>query len=372
MRVMMVTPAAQIKGPIPKHTPHLVSVLRSLGCTVVVHPWGRRTDAEPLSTKLLQRPADVLSVCRELLLARFDLMIVKTAHERSTLIRDIPLVLLARPFVPRIVLQFHGSDPAPLLQPGHTFYKAATRSLLRLADGVLILSKEEKEQWSCFFPKGTFSIVKNPRVLSTVMTDESSVMGRPAGGDSQPVLIFVGRVIEQKGIFELIEAARLLARKHSFRLLIVGDGAAASECRGRVRELGLTEVVTCTGYLEGQQLVQAYRDADIFVLPSWWPEGFPTVLTEAMDAGLPIVTTDIRGAPDHLAEGVNALFVPPKDIGALATALERLLQDPLLRERMSRANRVKVQEFDPVTVAEHYLKELEAIVSADAQKGVVD
>jgi glycosyltransferase involved in cell wall biosynthesis len=139
---------------------------------------------------------------------------------------------------------------------------------------------------------------------------------------------------------------------------VVGDGPHESLARDHAAALGLGARVTFTGYLEGAELAAAYRAATVFALPTTWPEGFPTVITEAMGAGLPIVTTRRRGMADHLGDGVNALFVPAGDARALATAVERLLADPGLRARMARANREKVREFLPDVVGPRYLDAL--------------
>src|SRR5205823_173848 len=105
------------------------------------------------------------------------------------------------------------------------------------------------------------------------------------------------------------------------------------------------------GYLAGAELEAAYREATLFVFPSW-VEGFPTVLAEAMDAGLPIVTTRIRGAADHLVAGENALFVEPRDVSALVDAILTLLDDRDLAARMSAANRRRIGIFEPRVVAD--------------------
>jgi glycosyltransferase involved in cell wall biosynthesis len=121
------------------------------------------------------------------------------------------------------------------------------------------------------------------------------------------------------------------------------------------------------GYLQGDDLQRAYRSANLFVFPSW-REGFPTVITEAMDAGLPIVTTYIRGAADHLKEGVHACFVPPQNPVALAAAIRRVLAEPELQARMAQANRAKVKEFAPAIIGEQYLGILKQIVDLKQTK----
>ena len=137
-------------------------------------------------------------------------------------------------------------------------------------------------------------------------------------------MLFVGRLIEEKGVFELVEAFAKVREQTHCHLVIVGEGGHERELRHRVSELGLGESVTMPGHLSESALSDEYRKATVFVLPSW-SEGFPTVLAEAMDAGLPIITTRIHGAADHLIAGENALFVEPRDVNGLASALIRLI-----------------------------------------------
>jgi glycosyltransferase involved in cell wall biosynthesis len=105
----------------------------------------------------------------------------------------------------------------------------------------------------------------------------------------------------------------------------------------------------------------------IFVFPSW-DEGFPTVLAEAMDSGLPVVTTHIRGAADHLIPEQNALFVEPRQVEALSSAMLSLFRERDVRDRMTSANRERVRIFEPEVVATEYLSVLR-ISARIAQKG---
>jgi glycosyltransferase involved in cell wall biosynthesis len=138
---------------------------------------------------------------------------------------------------------------------------------------------------------------------------------------------------------------------------MVGEGDQERELRKRIQSLGLESDIALAGYLSRSDLTDEYRAASLFVLPSW-SEGFPTVLSEAMDAGLPIVTTRIRGAADHLVAGENALFVEPRDVKGLATSMIRLLSDHELRARMALVNRERIRIFEPEVVAGEYLQVL--------------
>jgi len=359
MRIFMLVPHSTARGPIPKHTSHLVRELRSLGCTVITHTWGQRGHREGLLHKLTWRPLDVLSIRRALTRdQQFDVAVVKTAHDWRTLLRDIAAVLVIRRCCRPIVIQLHGSDPSRLVQPGGLAFKAATALLLALVDAVMVLSTEEQGQWQAFRRRPPVFTVKNPYV--SVSSSDGS--GRTSNSASGVRALFVGRLMREKGVFELVEAFVDVRQRVDCELMIVGEGDEKEErkLRDRIHRLGMEDHVSMPGYLSGSALSDAYRKASIFVLPSW-SEGFPTVLAEAMDAGLPVVTTRIRGAADHLVAGENALFVEPRDVKALASAITMLVADPELRKRMASANRRRIEIFRPEVVAAEYIEVLRSV-----------
>jgi glycosyltransferase involved in cell wall biosynthesis len=174
-------------------------------------------------------------------------------------------------------------------------------------------------------------------------------------------MLFVGRLVRDKGVFELLDALSIVRRRHACSLVVAGLGPAEDDIRRRVAMMGLGDDVDLRGYVTGDDLDSAYREAALFVLPSY-REGFPLVVMEAMDHGLPVVTTPIRGCADHLEPGVNALFAPPRDAESLADALLRLLADPASQARIGAANRLKVREFAPEVVMPRYVEILRSVV----------
>lgn len=286
-------------------------------------------------------------------------MVVNTSHEWRSLLANLPLLAATRRLVPSIVVQFHGGRSDLLVAPGHRTFKLASASLFALCDGVLLLSTAEARESQRFWPRGRFRVVANPFVGPS-----ADVVGQRTHHprDGALTILFVGRLIKEKGIFETLSAFASVARNHECRLVIAGDGPSAGDIAERITELDLNGKVTLTGFLSGESLLETYRDGDIFVLPTYHGEGFPTAITEALAAGLPVVTTRARGMADHLVDRKNALFVAPRDQADLATALERILSDPELRHRMSVANQAKVGDFMPETVARQYLDTVTDIV----------
>ena len=356
----MLLPDPAVKGAMARLGALLVDALRQLDAEVVPCRWGRHADRESPLASACGRVTDILRVRRLLREGEFDVLFVNTAHDRRALLRDVPLLVATHGQVRRRVVQFHGSLSNDLSMPGRPIMKAASRWLARNADAVLMLSSEEADQWRAFEPRGWFRVVTNPYVRDSALASRRE--GTP---DAAPVILFVGRILAAKGIFDLVEAVAEVHRLLDCRLYFAGDGRDEDALRRRVRDVGLEHDVRFLGHLQRANLAEAYRTADVFALPSY-SEGFATVLTEAMDAGLPIVTTGIRGAVDHLEEGKNALFVPPGRADLLADALFRLLTDDELREAMAAANQAKVREFAPGVVAKDYLRLLQAVLEGDA------
>jgi glycosyltransferase involved in cell wall biosynthesis len=361
MRILMLAPHPQIRSPLQKHTPALVAALRQLGCTVELAAWGRHREQETLLEKVSGRLRDIRRIRRLLRARRFDVLVIKTAHDWNTLSRDIPLLLATRGLCAHQVVQFHGCFVDRLVAPGRVVFKAASALLLRLCDAALVLSSEEQRQWLAFHPQSKVFVVSNPFVSSDGASAAASRhdFGVP---DGVPLLLFVGRVMEAKGVFELVEALPRVLAHIPCHLLMAGEGPEADALRARAAAAGIAEHLTMAGYLEGAALRAAYACSDVFVLPSW-TEGFPFSMLEAMDAGLPVVTTRIRGMADHIEDGVHGFLIAPRDSPALAEVLRRLVSDAALRRRMGEANRAKVREFAPERVARQYLEVLGVITS---------
>ncbi|MEO8603112.1 MAG: glycosyltransferase family 4 protein [bacterium] len=363
MRIAMLTVHPDVHSPLTSITPLLVSALRDLGCEVQLQFWGRRRERESLWRKILQRPGDIRRLRRLLRAQAVDLVLVHTAHAWATLLRDIPLLLAIRRSGLPVVLQFHGSHSDRLVAPRRRAFKLASALLIRLSDAALVLSSEEQRQWQRFWPAGRFHVVRNP-FLPAARLDPAPLRARFSIAGDAPIVLFVGRLIEAKGLLDLVAVLAQRLSPLPWHLLVVGEGPLAPQVRADALRAGVDGRLTLTGYLRGEDLQAAYEVADVLVLPSR-SEGFPLVILEAMAAGLPVVTTAIRGMADHLRDGVNALFVPPREPAVLATALTRLLQDGALRARLGEANRAKVREFSPDHVVPHLLAILRQAVATN-------
>jgi glycosyltransferase involved in cell wall biosynthesis len=159
----------------------------------------------------------------------------------------------------------------------------------------------------------------------------------------QPVVGTVGGLMPKKGHRVLVKAAREIAARHPEVLFVfVGLPVDPEPIRREIAEAGLDDRVVLAGYVpRAASLMPAF---DIFCLPSLF-EGLPVSLLEAMSLGLPSVATRVGGVPEVVADGRDALVVPPGNAWALAVALGRLLADPALRGRLGARARTTASRF---------------------------
>jgi glycosyltransferase involved in cell wall biosynthesis len=169
---------------------------------------------------------------------------------------------------------------------------------------------------------------------------------KPPGSGSFEI-ICVGRLAPVKAQLLLIEACALLAAKGRDVLLrLVGDGPSRRDLEAAATRLGVASRVVFHGALSHDRVLELYRAADLFALASF-AEGIPVVLMEALALGLPCVATAIMGVPELIRDDHEGLLIAPSDTKALTEGIERLIDDPELRNRLAIAGRAKVlQDYD--------------------------
>ncbi len=232
------------------------------------------------------------------------------------------LLALAGTGIPVIVSE--RIDPAH--EPISPAWSWMRRWTYPLATRVVVQTRQAAAYFS-HLPPGKVRVIPNP------------VVPLPSGGEAptldRPALLAVGRMYPQKGYDRMLRAfAQCSARYSDWTLHIAGDGPLWEELHRLARELGIADRVRFLGQV--RDMGGALSQADAYVLSSVY-EGFPNALCEAMGAGLPCVSADCPSGPaDIIVNGKNGLLVPNGDISALTGALDRLMGDQALRERLGR------------------------------------
>lgn len=170
---------------------------------------------------------------------------------------------------------------------------------------------------------------------------------------ADPMILYLGRLVPEKGQAILLQAIRLLGeRGRRVNLILAGDGPSRLGLECMARQLGITSQASFIGAVGQDEVSALYASASIFCLPSY-AEGVPVVLMEAMAMELPVVSTRIAGIPELVQNGCTGLLVSPGRPDELAGALERLLDDPLRGGEMgARGRRDVIREFNVERSAE--------------------
>ena len=352
MRILMVIPPRDGKGPVSRIGPILAQALDEIGNDVKIFYRPMMGSHIPFYHRLNQRIKDSIKFKEALKEWPSDVVVIHTGHDYKTLFRDFPLLFFGRMKGVPLIIQFHGSDLDRLRDS--LFFRWLTRIELHLSSGAMFLSKEEKVFFLQYVSNIPQKIVNNP--LPPLPSQENQFPQLDT-----PTILFVGRMLEMKGIFDLVKAFAIVRQQINCQLVMVGDGKEYDTIKSLVHNLGLENEVQLPGYLQGDALWDKYKNSTIFVLPSW-REGQATVLSEAAYFGLPIITTGIRAALDIFKDQHNVLFVPPKSPEILAEKMYFLLTNPELQRQMREANQELVKSFEPEPVARRYLASLEEIL----------
>lgn len=224
------------------------------------------------------------------------------------------------------------------------------------ADLVVCNSKTSLKFYSSMFPKAKFS------VIYTGLDAQNLVSNKPKVGSKKIKILCAGAFSKRKGQFFLLKAmVNLVKRYPKIALTLIGGGDQDSVYRGFVKENKLDKHVTFTGQIPYADLLKAYRNHDIFCLPTL-SDTSPYVILEAMSYGLPTVATDIGSIKEMV--GKAGKIVTPGNADSLESALSDLIINPKLRSTMSKYGPIRVKKyFTWDRISKQWLKTYDQLVT---------
>jgi len=264
------------------------------------------------------------TITGEIIGQRVGLVHVHSAS-RGSFWRKSIICAMARMF--RIPYVFHihsGEFPEFYARECGTVAQRWVRSILRHASRVLVLTSTWQRQIKAIEAAANISIVPNAIPRPSRFSAQRNIGTR---------VVFLGRLREKKGVFDLLKAVpEILRIIPAARFVLAGDGEL-DLVRSEAAKLGIEQAIELPGWVDGEDKDALLRGADVLVLPSYF-EGFPVCILEAMAARVPIVATRVGGIPDVLDQGACGLLVEPGDVSGLTHALIRALQDDALRVQL--------------------------------------
>lgn len=224
------------------------------------------------------------------------------------------------------------------------FNQIAARPLLRRwlfhvlnrANRVIVLSRSFQE---ALIEKGVDSARIN---VVTTMFDGRLLEAKERTEEtdlSAPMLLFMARFVKEKGVYQLIEAVALLKEEFPKMTLVMGgDGPEMAGLREQAEALGVADRVQFPGYLRRREKAGAFAAATIFVFPSYFWEGLPNAVLEAMGSGLPILANPIAAVPEVMTDPENGRFLSEVTAEEIAAKLRIMLRDPAYMAATSKRN----------------------------------
>lgn len=256
------------------------------------------------------------------------------------------------------ILSLHGGDlydPTKKFSPHRScFFRNCVSWVLNRSDFVVAQSENTKSNAGRFYryDNSQVKIIPLPYQKVDFKSQNRNKMGM---NEKDKYLISVGRLVRRKGYGFLLDT---VAGLKEYKLIIIGDGPEREHLYKKIRDLHMEDRVIFAGQVSEKVKFQYLQNADLYVLSSVH-EGFGIVLQEAMQVGLPIVSTDFGGQTDLIEQGVNGFLVPYGDKRAMARAIRQILTDPALMHRIKRNNLAKIQSYAPEKIAGEYLNMVE-------------
>jgi glycosyltransferase involved in cell wall biosynthesis len=287
------------------------------------------SEGRPESTpqKIVRIVASPLTLLKEIVRFRPDVIHLNTSLVRNAYWRDLAYLLVARILHCKVVYQVHGGDlPSDFL--GHnTLGRGFLRWSLAIPDVIVLLAESEREAYRSFATAKPLIVIPNAIDLAEYRA------ARPKSFEGSGIVLgYIGRLAAEKGVGEAIRAVAILQRSgfDGLRFRIAGSGPYERELRESVDREGLQEVVEFVGPVFGEAKARFWESIDLFVFPTA-REGLPYTILEAMASATPVLTTRVGCIPDTIQEGVQGAFLSSRDPESIAGRLRAIVTD---RERL--------------------------------------
>jgi len=342
----------------PKHHVLLsrdeIAGFTDLGYTCKPVSYGRNDSTAGKINKLWGVVAKAFNIVKELYAFSPDILYLNSRFEPVGTTRDYITVLIIKLFYFRkvkIVIKTHGSDVSILQQESFFYQKKVIPYLKKHVDAWFFLSSEEKDLvrfYDAEFARKIFitaNIVDPGRSVASLAFREKYSLD-----ESKFKVLFVGRIVREKGVFSLLESIPMLSCKEDCQIIFVGDGPDMEALKKKAELLKITSYTRFPGFVPDHECDHFYANADMLAFPTYFNEGFPMALFKSIAAGLPVITTRIRAAKDHLSAPDNVLWVDGESPESVAKAIDTLYDNHALRNSMSQNNRQIAKKFTRLEV----------------------
>lgn len=272
--------------------------------------------------------------------------------------RDSVYLLTSKMFRKKVFFQIHGGELNEFWRRYSCLTKSLIKRILQTPDLTAVLSSAQKKPFIEIGLGGKVRVLPNTIDLSKFCLAKNSRADFGISHDRIVVLFVAAHFHKRKGGMDLLKAVPLVINSHKKVLFVfVGGGGEEESMINFCRKKKIQNYVKFTGYLPNDRITQLQLSSNIFAFPTYYSEGFPLVILEAMAAGLPIISTPIRAIPEVIENGDNGFLIRPKDHMALADKIIYLIENEEIRKQIGNRNIQKVREKYDLGVVAHIFRD---------------
>ena len=321
MKVLVNTPHLKLLGGVANH---YIGLRDYWNETVKYNEIGRRG----VVPGIFRLPIDIIVFIWKLISFRPDIILVNPSLSKNAIRRDRIFMSLSCLLGIKTAVFFHGFNLSNVTEID---VQALAKNLNR-CECVFVLAKEFAEalrSWG----------VTVPIHMATTKVDDRMIDGFDVSSRSGKVrtILFLARIAENKGIFIALEAFKKISATYpDIHLKVVGDGPELDKAKSMCVQEDIPNV-EFTGALSGNELASAFKDSDLYLLPTYY-EGMPTSVLEAMAFGLPVITRPVGGLCDFFENGRMGQMIGSLNPDDFADAVIRIVKDPDLNKAISLYN----------------------------------
>lgn len=276
-----------------------------------------------------------------------DIMHIHMASRGSFLRKSI-IVLISKMFKKKTIIHMHGGEFM-------TFYnnecnkiaQGYVRFILNKADKIISLSDSWKKNLSEIANSEKIIVVTNGVTIDKKQKEKEY---------KEKVVLFLGRLGEKKGIFDLIDVIKEIIDEHKDSIFIIAGEGEIDKVKSVCSNNNLDKNIQVVGWIDGTDKIEILKKATIYVLPSY-NEGMPMSILEAMSYSIPVVSTYVGGIPEIINNGVDGLLLEPGNKEALKEKLLQVLNSESLRKSIGENAKIKIEKkFDLLKICNELIE----------------
>lgn len=324
MKILINTPRLIPQGGVANHYIGLKDYWTE---EVLYNPIGKKGSMS--GSGVFKLPWDIIVFVYKILSFRPDIILLNPSLSKSAVIRDMIFLRIAKLMKQKVVVFFHGFDIKSIQ---HINIRKLTK-YLNQCECIFVLANEFAEiirSWG----------VTKPIHLTTTKVDDKLIKTfdiNTRKGDIKSIL-FLARITKEKGIFIAIETFLQIQKTYPYlKFNIVGNGSALNEAKNICIKSGIANI-HFYGALSGEELIEQFKEADLYLFPTFHAEGMPTSVLEAMALGLPIITRPVGGLQDFFIDGKMGRLIDSLDPDDFASAIMDYIQKTVEVKRISLFN----------------------------------